>query len=145
MKTPSLVLFLESFYEIHNSPRDYRIFQFKSLCRRTFIVHFSFRKVLNFPQHSFKNIDLKKYISCTTVLRNAEERRKQENRRRELVIRSSLSLSLCRKNNGSFNYRIDCLEFLSPGAILPFHPFFPSAPCFFFRYFSICLPIYKTK
>lgn len=29
-----------------------------------------------------------------------------------------------RKNNGSFNYRIDCAKFLSPAAILPFDPFF---------------------
>lgn len=62
------------------------------------------------------------------ALRNAE---KQENRRKEFGC-----TQLCRKNNGSFNYRIDCLEFLSPGAILPFHPFF-RPPLFFFLFFSL--------
>lgn len=74
---------------------------------------------------------IKKYSKITKRRETrARAHGKQENQRKKVWLYAQL----WRKNNGSFNYRIDCLKFLSTGYLRPFvRSFFLSAhPLFFF-------------
>lgn len=78
------------------------------------------------------------------ALRNAEKRGKQENRRKELVVRSSVGKIM----EASITEQI-ALNFYRRALFFHFTlSFFPPAPFvffFFFRYFSICLSILQNK
>lgn len=123
------------------------IFQFKSSCvaeRSSFIFlsgrYWIFRSIVS--KHVNSPSFFPKYIYiCIGITKRRETRETRESTKRVGCTQ------LCRKNNGSFNYRIDCLEFLSPSAILPFHSFFLFAPFVFFNifFFSICLSILQNK
>lgn len=98
-----------------------------------------------FSEYNFKNINQKSihiYIHiciCCIYVYSGVTKRRETRETRESTKRVGCT-QFCRKNNGSFNYRIDCLEFLLPGAILPFHPFFLSASlCFLFLFFFVIL------